>query len=249
MTFRTITIILFFAFVCSAKDIAFIGLNGEKAPAVEKTFDRLIREHLSVIPDVKSVDYLQIQKYQQIIFFSDNSTVSESLVELLEKYAPESTLFVWGWVKDYRITAVRRKLFNAALKGELTIGLTMYSLSEKKFAYSGNVKAEDYKSKGLIFFGSVDQSVHATALDRAEILEKLVNQAVENSGRIISAVAKSQTFTNNKDSDVQQYKVPSISDVFSVPSLEAPNLDQGNSKNSTSNRGPIPDSTGKKIKK
>ena len=248
MIFRTITFILFFAFVCFAKEIAFIGLNGEKAPAVEKTFDRLIREHLSVIPDVKSVDYLQIQKYQQLIFFSDNSTVSESLVGLLEKYAPESTLFVWGWVKDYKVTNVRRKLFNAALKGELTIGLTMYSLSEKKFAYSGNVKAEDYKSKGFIFLGSVDQLVHATARDRAELLEKLVNQAVENSGRIISAVAKSQTFTNTKDSDVQQYKVPSISDVFSVPSIEAPNLDQGKSKKATDSIRSLPDSTGK-IKK
>jgi hypothetical protein len=90
--------------------------------------------------------------------------------------------------------------------------------------------------------------VHATARDRAELLEKLVNQAVENSGRIISAVAKSQTFKNTKNSDVQQYKVPSISDVFSVPSVEAPNLDQEKSKKATDTTGSLPDSAGK-IKK
>lgn len=248
MTVRTIITILFFVIACSGKEIAFIGLNGEKAPAVEKTFDRLLREHLSVMSDVKSTDYLQVQKYRQVIYFSDNTTISESLVGSLEKFAPESTLFVWGWVKDYKISAVRRKLFNAALKGELTIGLTMYSLSQKEYAYSGNVNAVDYKSKGLIFLGSVDQSVHATALDRSEILEKLVNQAVENSGRIISAVARSQQFTNNKSSEVQQYKVPSISDVFAVPSLEAPSINQVNSKDSTKNRGSHQDSTVKNKK-
>lgn len=225
MIFRTIIFLLSAFSVCFGEDVVFIGLSGENAPAVEKTYDRLLRERLSVMPGIKAVDYLQTQRYREQINFEDYPTVSRVLVESLNKLVSDTTLFVWGTVKEYRISAIRKNLIGSALKGELTIGLNIYNSAHQTYAYAGNVKASVSKSKGLIFFSRLDRAVHISALDRTEMLEELESKAVANSARMISAITKIVE-KGTRTADVEQYKVPSLSDVFSVPSMEAPTVKQ-----------------------
>ena len=214
-------IILNISICFAGSEVVFIGLYGEGAPAVEKTYDRLLREHLSVLPQIHSADYVQSQRYSNMIKFDTYPTVSENLVKSLITLASDTTLFVWGTVKEYRIKPIRKAFFFSKLKGELTIGLNMYSLSRGEYAYCGNVKAVAFKSKGMVGFRPVEKITHISALDRAEILEKLEYDAVEASGRMISAVVRSESSQTDKDeAGVDSYKVPSMSDVFSVPSVD-----------------------------
>ena len=235
---KILTFTFFFGIISLAfaeKEIAFIGIHGENAPAVEKTFDRLLREHLSVMPEIKAADYIETQRYANLIRFNDFPTVSRNLVAEMIKVAPETTLFVWGTIKEYHISPVRKYLFGVSLEAKLTIGLTMYSLADRTYAYAGNVKATVNKPKGFIFMSPVDKVTHITALDRTELLEKLVYEAVRVSGQMIGAVAKTQNGNETGPAaTVEQYKVPSISDVFAVPSVEARSLDQKNKPDTTS---------------
>ena len=219
-------IILNISICFAGSEVVFIGLYGEGAPAVEKTYDRLLREHLSVLPQIHSADYIQAQRFANMIKFDTYPTVSENLVKSLITLASDTTLFVWGTIKKYRIKPIRKAFFFSKLKGELTIGLNMYSLSRGKYAYSGNVKAVTFKSKGMVGFRPVEKVVHISALDRAEILEELEYDAVQASGRMISAVVHSESFQTDKgETGVNTYEVPSMSDVFSVPSVDAQAVD------------------------
>lgn len=221
---RTAMAILIWSGLCWAgRQVVFIGLSGDGAPAVEKTYDRLLREQLSVMPEVEAGDYMEAQRFRERINFFDHQTVSVDLVRALDQFAPDTTLFVWGVVKQYRMRPVRRFLFGAAVRADLTIGLSMYSLSNRKYAFAGDIVVSASKSKGLVLFDRVDKAVHVSALDRTDLLEKLETEAVRESGRMIAAVVRSE---NEQDKamrgDVDRYKVPSLSDVFEVPSVEPP---------------------------
>ena len=64
--------------------------------------------------------------------------------------------------------------------------------------------------------------------DRAELLEKLEFEVVEQAGRMIKAVVRSEIDkTSEPGPEVEKYKVPSIQDVFTVPSMEAPKVGAG----------------------
>lgn len=216
--------------MCSAGyEVVFIGLQGEGAPAVEKTYDRLLREHLSVMPEVNAADYLQSQKYAKMISFQDYPVVSKSLVEALEPIANDTTLFVWGTVKEFKITPQRKMLFWVKLKGELTIVLNMYTLSNRDYAYSGDVKAVAYKSRGMAGIGSLEKLVHISALDRAELLEKLEFEAVRISGQMISELCRKalpgkkgvkDEVTAKADTSSGSANTSLISDLFDVSDVE-----------------------------
>lgn len=251
-----------YGFSFAGYDVVFMGLHGEGAPAVEKTYERLLQEQLAVLPGINAVDYIQSQKYAHLINFKDYPVVSNSMVEALEPIAGESILFVWGTVKEYKITTHRKLFFWVKLKGELTIGLNMYSLARRSYIYSGDVKAETIKSKGMTGFGSIEKNVHISALDRAEILEKLENEAVKGSVKMISALCRAGT----SNAEEQKNEEPSMSDIVNtgldstvisdlsnVPGIEAPgvesdsgSLQQGRGASGSGSRdsaATIPDTT------
>lgn len=251
-----------YGFSFAGYDVVFMGLHGEGAPAVEKTYERLLQEQLAVLPGINAVDYIQSQKYAHLINFKDYPVVSNSMVEALEPIAGESILFVWGTVKEYKITTHRKLFFWVKLKGELTIGLNMYSLARRSYIYSGDVRAETIKSKGMTGFGSIEKNVHISALDRAEILEKLENEAVKGSVKMISALCRAGT----SNAEEQKNEEPSMSDIVNtgldstvisdlsnVPGIEAPgvesdsgSLQQGRGASGSGSRdsaATIPDTT------
>jgi hypothetical protein len=211
-------------------DLVFLGVLGNDAPAIEKTFDTRMREALSVNPEYHILDYLASQDFRQRIGFDDFPTVSRRLVEGLRQFNSDSTVFVWVSVTNRMIRPVRRWWVAATALGEMTLRVNMYSLRFKEYAFIGDVTTFAEKSQGLIFFYPLEKGVHVSALDQQEITEKLVAAAAFRSAELITAVVKSEKQKALLVSDsggMSKYKASSISDMFSVPSVEGANLERG----------------------
>ena len=129
---------------------------------------------------------------------------------------------------ECRITPKRKHLFWSQLEGKLVLELTMYSLYRRDYAYAGRVQAEVSRSKEAVFFSPVSKVVHVTALERAELLQELGTKAVQISSRMIAAVIQNEQPRPGKAvaKEVKEYKVPSISDVFTVPSMQGRAVNQ-----------------------
>jgi hypothetical protein len=230
----------FFIIICIAvsislaavRDVAFIGLYGEGAPAIEKNFDAHLRENLSMNTDIRISDYSVSQRYRKLINFGDERTVSSNLVESMNRFASDSTFFVWGIIKTCTITPVRKNIVVSNLKAELTIGLSIYDLARNGYVYIGNITALAYKNKGFIFFDNPKKTIHISALDRIELLDKVGRDAVQISNRMISAVLQNEQPSTSETANQEiQNKAPSISDVFSIPSVGAAEVDLKTNKN------------------
>lgn len=224
-----------FPLVISAKgiEVVFVGLASGEAPSFEDAFDQRLREDLSTTLDLYITDYLQTQNFRRKIHFDDYPTVSRKLVESLKLYTSDSTIFVWGRIKKYAIEGVRRSLIRGAIHGEISITLTMYSLRYKDYAFSGDVRCSFEKPKGFIFFGSVKDELHISGSERTEITENLIDQGARKSAAMIKAVIHSEGLRVAKESNVNQmesYQIPSVQDVFSVPSVEGASVNKNRKK-------------------
>jgi hypothetical protein len=206
--------------------ILFLGLSGEGAPSIEKTFDASLRERLSVVSDLKLIDYIETCRFQRLIDFTRYSTVSENLVKNLQKHLPDSLIVIWGAIKHLGIKPVRRKLLNASLHGTLTVGIHIYLLNQSTFLHSGTIESSFDKSKGTVFFSSVEKVTTVSASDREEIIRGLLDNALNKTTSIIVSVLKSTRLLQPGyiSATEETYRPPSISDVFTVPSVEAPEV-------------------------
>jgi len=222
---RIVSITFFLLFQLSfAKDLVLLGFDGQKAPAVEKSFDRLLREQLAITQGIHLCDYIQSQRYRQQINFDNYPVISTEGIESIAKYVQDTTYFAWGTISELKLTPTRRYLFQGRIKAELSILFNIYSLSERKLVFAGNIQVTEYESKGLVFFMPVSKALHISVLEQTELLEKLEFDAVKKSCQIISAIIQSETSRNGGNVDTQKQNEKAINDVTSTPSIEAPTV-------------------------
>ncbi|KMQ50987.1 hypothetical protein CHISP_2129 [Chitinispirillum alkaliphilum] len=218
-------LLFFFTLVYSdaiGTEVIFIGLKGDGAPAIEKTYDKMLRERLSTSPYFRVADYQTIQNYKERIRFHDYPTVSQDLLNTLRRFASDSTIFIWGSVREYNMRPVRRNLIGSYIEADLVLNLTIYSLSNQRFAFSGNVKASSERYKGISVFRPVETVVHISSQDRIDLLDELVSRAVMESERIVSVVMRSDPESlESMATEASGQYLPSLYDVFSIPSMEA----------------------------
>ena len=219
-------IVLFFSSfrTFAVEKILFLGLSGEGAPAIEQTFDRVLRERLSVVPDFVVIDYIETLRCRKHTEFNDHPTVSEKMLNDLLPLLPDSVTIVWGSIKKLTLEPVRRKLITAAINAELTVGLSVYHLAERHFAYNGNVESFFKKQKGFVFFTPINETPPLGAAERTAIIDHLINDGATKSAGIISSLVRSEQLraASLPKQDSADGHAPSISDVFTVPSVEPP---------------------------
>jgi hypothetical protein len=214
-------------------EVVVVGVGSGGAPSFEDAFDKCLREDLSTMPELYVADYLQTQSYRRKIQFDNYPTVSRKLVESLRQYCSDSTLFVWGKIKNYSVAGVRRYLVRGMVRGEITFTLSMYSLRYKDYAFSGDVQCGFEEPVGLVFFGPVDEHVHVSGSKRAEITDKLVDLSARKSADMIMAVVRSEGLKAARESNaggMEAYQIPSVQDVFSVPSVEGASVNKNRKK-------------------
>jgi hypothetical protein len=211
-----------------------IGLTSGGAPAFEESFDKRLREDLANFQELYTADYLQTVNYRKKIRFDEFPSVSRKLVESLKQYCSDSTIFIWGAVKKYSVTAIRKNLIRSVVRGEITVSLTMYSLRYKDYAFCGDVNFSVEKPKGYVFFSPVDESVQIAGSQRSEITDELVNGATQKSADMIMTVIRNELIRSEKESGagnaMDSYQIPSVQDVFSVPSVEGASVNKNRKK-------------------
>jgi hypothetical protein len=230
--------LIFFAFpfiLCASDiDVVFIGISQGSAPAFEETLDRRVRENLSTLKEIALIDYLQTQTFRRKIRFDEFPTVSRKLVETLKQYSSDSAVFVWGSVKNNTFTGMRKNAIREYIRGEMTLTLNIYSLRYKNYAFIGDVQSSFEKPKGFIFFGDAKQDMAVSATDRKEMIDRLLDLAARKSASLIAAVIQSERLHAAKESETagaKSYEVPSVSDMFNVPSVEAASVEKNRKKN------------------
>jgi hypothetical protein len=208
-------------------DVVFIGLSEGSAPAFEESLDRRVRENMSTLPGLAIADYLQTQSFRRKIRFDDFPTVSRKLIESLRQYNTDSTVFVWGRVKSSTLSGKRKSLIRGVIQGDLALTLNVYSLRYKTYAFCGDVQTSYEKSKGFIFFGDAEKDIFVSTPERGEMTDHLVEQAARKSASLIATIIQSEQLHAAKEADVKgvkAYEVPSVSDMFNMPSVEAANI-------------------------
>jgi hypothetical protein len=220
----------------------FLGITGNDAPAIEKTFDRRVRDALSVSPECRVWDYLESQDFRRRIAFDDYSTVSRRLVESLRQFSNDSAIFVWATVRNFTMKPVRQWVVKSAVEADLTLTLSVYSLRFRDYTFIGDVHSTYLKPKEYIFFYPVERGTHISALDRSEITGKLIDAAAYQAADMITAVVRSEKAKALKGVDttnISKRREPSISDMFSVPSVEPAAIERGRKKVITPEEQPV----------
>lgn len=213
-------------------NVAFIGLSGNGAPSLEKGFENLLREKLSMESELLTKDYLECQKYRRAIRFDDYASVPRNYLESLVRFNDDSMLVIWGTVKNFRLDYHQKKLIFTGIKGELQIGLHIYSLLKRDFLFIGDVSADVYQPKGM---GLIKSKQAVSAKDRAELIELLQSEAVSNSCKTIIEALRAENAEMRNAFNAVDTNGPSISDVFSIPSTEPAQIESTTVKKKTKN--------------
>ena len=225
----------------NGRDLVLLGFDGQGAPSAEKTYDRILREHLAVTPGLQLADLTQSQRFKRLINFNTHSVISKDLIESLGKYVKDTTYFAWGTVREFKVSPERKFFFQAQIKGELTIELNIYSFMEHTFSYNGTIRAIEYKNKGLIFFSPISKTIHVSALEQTEMLEKLEYEAVRKTCQMISATIRSETTRNGVNTAEEKATAKAINEVLTTPSVEAPEITTETTRTDTIVKNPVSD--------
>jgi len=187
--------VLFFAFsgFCD-KEVAFIGLTGAQAPAIEKTFNRHFLEYLALMPDVHSLNTIEIANLRERTSGNfDIVSMTPALFASLKRFVSDSTLVIWGRVKECTVKPERFWVIGAGIRGTLTIELTIYNFANGEFIYIGDVQATTLEKKGVVLWWSVERALQVSAQERTQILDDIELKGISASGRILSTLMLSET--------------------------------------------------------
>lgn len=188
--------LLFFMIAfCSIKTHAYskiilIGINGTGAPSTTVNFENQLRSHLSSIPQLRLEDNMLSQRYRKLIDFSASSHPSTEKLNSLNRFIPDSALFVWVNIKKYSVHPERKYLVWSKLKGKMIIDLNIYYPQHQEFIHSGDIEVVSERSAGFVMFHPVSKAVHITAIERSEILNDLEQKAVHECGKLIISAAR-----------------------------------------------------------
>lgn len=181
------------------KEVAFIGLTGDQAPAIEKTFNRHFLELLALMPSVHSLNTIEIANLRERTSGNFNiASMTPALYSSLKRFVSDSTLVIWGRVKECTIKPERFWVVGAGIRGTLTIELTIYNLADQHFVYIGDVSATTLEKKWFVLWWPVENALQISAQERTQIIDDIELKEVSASGRIISTIMLTETSQKGK---------------------------------------------------
>ncbi|MBD3345329.1 MAG: hypothetical protein GF401_09735 [Chitinivibrionales bacterium] len=201
-------------------DILFLGIFEGGAPSFEKSYEQMLRENLATFDGTNLIDRAQTEKFKSMLDFRGTPVLSKTLALSLQRHYMDTILVVWGEIRNYTVTPYRRNLIGSGIIGKVTASLTMYSLRDRDMAFAGDIECEIAIGKDLFYFGSM-KKLHISAAEQSKIIETLSVEAANKSAQMVKAVARAKIEqTRLEFTGVEEYKEPSISDVFNIPSVE-----------------------------
>jgi hypothetical protein len=183
------------------KEVAFLGLTGEAAPAIEKTFNRHFLEQLAVMPDVRSLNTIEIANLRERTSGNFNiASLTPAFFTSLKRFVSDSTHLIWGRVKECTIKPERFWVVGAGIRSTLTIELSVYDLALGSFEYIGDVKATTLEKRWFVLWWSVDRAIQISAQERTQLLDDLELKSVSASGRILATLMLNEKVRTEKKS-------------------------------------------------
>ena len=209
-------------------NVAFMGIVPGDAPSFEKRLERGVLERLAVMNGLVLADRNDVEEMKVRSGFLDDPAISRRLVAWLLEYWDEKTLVAWAQVSDFSIRPIRRMLIGAAALGTARVTVTLYGLKFKQHLYLGDILCESRIPKSLVFFRDPRKVTHISASDRTTIIRELGDLAAARVASAVDAVVKGQLMRSGfvGGLGIEEKEVPSISDLFEIPSVEAAEVDE-----------------------
>ncbi len=187
----TIAALVIFQVTLEAAEMMMLGFNGKRAPSIEKTFDKMMREELMMIPDIALTDIERTRQFNHLIDFPENEFLTDTHLESQRKYLNDSLYIIWGTLHEIVIEPKRRQLIRAQFSGRMRVDLHIYDFVKKKIMYAGTLTAATTEDRGLIFISPVKRAYHIGAAERTKITELVLREAVRVCHRVITAAVSS----------------------------------------------------------
>jgi len=231
-----IAALVIFQVTLEAAEMMLLGFNGKRAPSIEKTFDKMMREELMMIPDIILTDIGRTRQFNHLIDFPENEFITETHLESQRKYLNDSLYIVWGTLHEIVIEPKRRQLIRAQFSGRMQVDLHIYDFVKKQVMYAGTLTAATTEDRGLIFISPVKSAYHIGAADRTKITEMVLREAVRVCHRVITASVSSDkakadqehilgkhSFQNEEDPTKNSLISTSYNSTDSIPQSVMPN--------------------------
>lgn len=213
------------AFEVSAElSILFLGLFDQSHPAISADFENKLRERLAVSENIKLIDYVETQRYRNMVEFERYPSLSQKRFANLDRYITDSSLILSGKIDKLSLEPVRKGLFRSAVDGELRISFLIFNLHKRTFAYSLTIYGRSSLRKGRVFFGDVSKVTTISAAERHQMIDEMIDDGIRKSASTLNSLVRSLQLNAPAPQGTEDAKVnnlPSISDVFTVPSVEA----------------------------
>lgn len=225
-----ILIVLIFIANSAAEEIQLINFGTllGRQPAIEKKFNYEMGIRLSTVEGMHLLDRDKTDLIKKRSDFENMPNLSKKLINSLRESSEEKALLVWCEIEDMQITPKRKWLLGAEAVGEMRIKLYMYSLYFGAYIFSGELKTQATKPKEPVFFRNVNKVTHITSQDRQELMDKMSFNILENIETLVISVSRSELIKTGVllPEEIKREKAPSVSDMFNIPSVEAPEIDE-----------------------
>ncbi len=209
-----------------------MGISPNQAPAIEKNLEEQLREGITVLSGVDIADYNDTEYLKRKNDFNANAVISRTFIQSLQSISATRMLVVWGRIDSYSVKAKRQALFGAKVEGKLRVTINMYSLRFRDHLYMGALESIAELPKPPVPFGNVEKNTHISASDREELSEDLIKQTVEKTSEILAGMVRNlisrEGILPTPSRVIQAKKMPSVSDLFDIPSVEAPDVQNRN---------------------
>jgi hypothetical protein len=139
----------------------------------------------------------------------------------LDRFISDSTLVIWGKVKECTVKPGRFWVVGAGIKGTLTIELTVFNPASRQFVFIGDAKAESLVKKWFVLWWPVENAIEISSQERARTIDELDGKAVSESCRILSAV-----FLHETTHEKKKNQWPAPSDKKPVGPAKTPTLEK-----------------------
>jgi len=171
------------------RDAVFIGLTGEGAPSIEKSFTRHFQDNLAMMPDVRSMNSIEVDNLRERTSgrFS-SATMTPALYSSLKRFVTDSTYVIWGRVKECVVKPERFWYVGAGIRGTLTLEISVYDFANRQFIYIGNASSTILQKKWFILWWPVDNAIEISARERTQLIDELELKSVTASSRILSTI-------------------------------------------------------------
>lgn len=230
---RVVVILICFfvlASVIVAEDIQLINFGNlpGREPSIEKKFNQELGLRLATVQGMQTMDEDKSDNLKRRSDFVNRPTLTRKLIESLREAADEKSLLVWSEISHLSVTPKRKWIFGAEAFGEMTVKLYLYSLYFGEYIYSGELKSEASKAKSPVFFRNVEKITHIKPQERIELSEKMSNDILSQIEDLVISIARSELTKSGVllPQEVKKERAPSVSDMFNIPSVEAPEIDE-----------------------